>query len=151
MHNVLSVTEGCDYCCCCCCSHWEVRGDLVLLPDGCFTHPAWTQLGSVSTQPTDPSYQGLIHTGCADASASKWNLLLSVEVFTLDTSNIKGISRKFACSRPVWIGPERDKGWLCSLRQRQETDLLVRVYCQPTGSVFSRGGAVDDSSSSTEM
>ena len=25
-------------------------------------------------------------------------------VFTLDASNIKGIARKFACSRPVWIG-----------------------------------------------
>ena len=26
-------------------------------------------------------------------------------VFTLDASNINGIAHKFACSRPMWIGP----------------------------------------------
>ena len=37
----------------------------------------------------------------------KWNLLLRMGVFTLDASDIKGIGRKFACSRPAWIGPKK--------------------------------------------
>ncbi len=30
-------------------------------------------------------------------------------VFTLDASNIKGIAHRFACSRPVWIGPQAEQ------------------------------------------
>ncbi len=39
------------------------------------------------------------------ATTSKWNLLLGMEEFTLDASNVKGFSSKFARSHPVWIGP----------------------------------------------
>ncbi len=38
--------------------------------------------------------------------SGKCKLLQQMRVFTLDASNIKGIARKFACSRPVWSGPE---------------------------------------------
>ena len=32
-------------------------------------------------------------------------ILLQMGVFTLDEGNIRGIACKFACSRPMWIGP----------------------------------------------
>ena len=51
---------------------------------------------------------GLIHTG---RDASKWDLLSSMGVFTLHTSNIKRKTSQFAWSRvarPVWIRPDAD-------------------------------------------
>ncbi len=46
------------------------------------------------------------------ATQSKWDLLVWMGVSTLHTSNIKGFAFKFACSRPVWIGPEGHKFWI---------------------------------------
>ena len=39
--------------------------------------------------------------GRAGANTSKWNLLLWMGASTLDASSMKGIARKFACSRPM--------------------------------------------------
>ena len=63
---------------------------------------------------------------------------MQMRVFTLDTSNIKGIARKFARSRPVWIGP-----YHCTT---VKTRMLVsgrvcsRMFAKWHSDIFLRGG-----------
>ena len=59
----------------------------------------------------------------------KWNLLLGMGVSTLDTSNIKGISCRFVCLQPVWIGPEATP---LRLREKAQRSLpLNKPPCTP--------------------
>ncbi len=68
------------------------------------------------------------HKTCT-RNASKWDLLLSMGVFTLLASNIKGKMFQFACTnrvaRPVWIRPKAQTN---DLTLKNDDDSLQRHF-----------------------
>ena len=66
-------------------------------------------------------------------NASKWDLLSSMGVFTLHTSNIKEFALELARAHPVWIGP---KG-------RGSQLVVVCVGKYPAAERADRGGFIE--------